>query len=200
MTQDFEALKDQMRACRICTRAERPLPHEPCPVFQLNSEARILVASQAPGNLANQSGIPFSDPSGERLRDWMGIGRDEFYDESKLAILPMGLCFPGYTPAGADKPPRKECAPAWREQALTFLPQIRVRLLIGGYAQKWHLGDGYAGSVTSTVENWRAYAPDTFVLPHPSWRNNAWLKKHPWFQDELVPELRRQVQLALSSF
>lgn len=190
-------LISEMRACRICAEAQNPLPHEPRPVFQLHPDARILVAGQAPGNLVNLSGRPFTDPSGDRLRDWMGIGPDVFYDEKKLAILPMGFCFPGYTPKGADKPPRKECAPAWRERSLTILPQIRVSLLIGGYAQNWHLGEAYAGSVTGTVENWRAFAPDVFVLPHPSWRNNAWLKKHPWFETDLLPALRSAVRSAL---
>ena len=199
MNSEFENLTAQMRACRICAQADRPLPHEPNPVFQLHPDARILVAGQAPGNLVNQSGRPFTDPSGERLRDWMGIGPEVFYDETQVAVLPMGFCFPGYTDKGADKPPRKECAPAWRKQALTILPQIRVSLLIGAYAQKWHLGDRFAGSVTSTVQNWRDYAPAQFVLPHPSWRNNSWLKKHPWFEKDLLPELRSQVQQALSS-
>ena len=187
-----------MRGCQICAEAVNPLPHPPNPVFQLHPEARILVCGQAPGNLVNQSGRPFTDPSGERLRDWIGVNSDIFYDERQLAILPMGFCFPGYTAKGADKPPRKECAPAWRDQALTILPKIRVTLLIGAYAQKWHLGAGYAGSVTETVENWRRFAPDVFVLPHPSWRNNAWLKNHPWFENELVPELKASVQSALS--
>lgn len=198
MVDDYTDLTDRMKACRICAEAANPLPHEPRPVFQVHPEARILIAGQAPGNLVNQTGRPFTDPSGERLRDWMGIGSDIFYDETKLAILPMGFCFPGYTAKGADKPPRKECAPAWREQALAILPQIRVSLLIGGYAQAWHLGASYAGRVTSTVENWRAFAPDSFVLPHPSWRNNAWLKKHPWFETDLLPELRKAVHSALS--
>ncbi|MAP96284.1 MAG: uracil-DNA glycosylase [Ponticaulis sp.] len=200
MTRPVEAedLIAEMRACRICATAPNPLPHEPRPVFQLNPEARILVCGQAPGNLVNQTGRPFTDPSGERLRDWMGIGSDVFYDDTQLAILPMGFCFPGYTAKGADKPPRKECAPAWRKQALTILPQIQLTLLIGGYAQKWHLEDRFAGKVTETVENWRDFAPDVFVLPHPSWRNNAWIKRHEWFEDELIPELRRCVRMALS--
>ena len=194
---EFQSFQKRVKACQICREVKSPLPHEPRPVFQVHPEARILVAGQAPGNLVHQSGRPFTDPSGDRLRDWMGIGSDIFYDETKLAILPMGFCFPGYTPKGADKPPRKECAPAWREQMLTFLPQIRVTLLIGGYAQAWHLRERYNGKVTETVENWRDFLPDCFVLPHPSWRNNAWLKRHEWFERDLVPELHSAVRSAL---
>ena len=195
---EIQSFLNEVRACQICRKAKSPLPHEPRPVFQVHPEARILVAGQAPGNLVHQSGRPFTDPSGDRLRDWMGIGADIFYDELKLAILPMGFCFPGYTPKGADKPPRKECAPAWREQVLTILPQIRVTLLIGGYAQAWHVGETYEGRVTDTVEKWRNFLPDCFVLPHPSWRNNAWLKRHEWFERDLIPELRSAVRSALS--
>tara|TARA_X000000950_G_scaffold108205_1_gene136464 strand:+ start:177997 stop:178653 length:657 start_codon:yes stop_codon:yes gene_type:complete len=198
MSDEISALFEKVRTCRICADAQNPLPHAPNPVFQMSPSARLLIAGQAPGNLVNISGRPFTDPSGDRLRDWMGIDSDTFYDVSKVAILPMGFCFPGYTPKGADKPPRKECASAWREQMLTILTQSRFTLLIGGYAQKWHLGDRYAGSVAGTVQNWRDYLPEYFVLPHPSWRNNAWLKKNIWFERELVPELRTYVRAALS--
>ena len=186
-----------MRACQICSEGMHPLPHPPNPVFQLHPDASVLICGQAPGNLVNQTGRPFTDPSGDRLRKWMGIGPEIFYDETRVAILPMGFCFPGYTANGSDKPPRKECAAEWREQALTILPNIRVSLLIGAYAQKWHLRKHYAGSVTQTVENWRQFAPDSFVLPHPSWRNNAWLNRHPWFEDDLLPELKNAVHSAL---
>ena len=198
MTPETCSFLNEMKACRICADVANPLPHEPNPVFQLHPDARILIAGQAPGNLVNISGRPFTDPSGSRLRDWMGIRSDVFYDKTKLAILPMGFCFPGYTQAGADKPPRKECALTWRERALTILPEIRITLLIGGYAQKWHLKDRYDGSVTGTVERWREYGPDVFPLPHPSWRNNSWLNKRKWFESELLPELRSGVRSALS--
>lgn len=195
---EFDAFCAEVRGCRVCLESKNPLPHEPRPVLQIHPEASLLIAGQAPGNLVNLSGRPFTDPSGDRLRDWMGISSDIFYDASRVAIVPMGFCFPGYTPKGADKPPRKECALTWREQMLTYLPKIRTTLLIGGYAQKWHLEDGFKGRVTDTVENWRAYAPRHFVLPHPSWRNNAWLKRHSWFETDLLPELRRAVQSALA--
>ena len=189
---------ERVRACQVCKLADNPLPHEPNPVFQLHPEARILVAGQAPGNLANQTSKPFNDPSGDRLRDWMGIAPDVFYDETRIAILPMGFCFPGYARSGGDLPPRKECALTWRKEALTYLSNVRVCLLIGGYAQSWHLGGRFAGNVTGTVENWKAYMPDVFPVPHPSWRNNSWLKKHPWFEADLLPELKSAVSRALS--
>lgn len=195
---EAELLFDEVRSCRICLHAEKPLPHEPRPVFQVNTKARILLAGQAPGNLVNQTGRPFTDPSGDRLREWLGVTPEQFYDPERFAILPMGFCFPGYDRKGGDLPPRKECALTWREQILTLLSNVRLTLLIGGYAMAWHLREGYAGSVTRTVENWECYAPSIFPLPHPSWRNNAWLKKHPWFEQELLPEMRKAVSQALS--
>ncbi|MFC6199654.1 uracil-DNA glycosylase family protein [Ponticaulis profundi] len=196
---EIQSFLARMRACELCRQAEKPLPHAPNPVFQMAPTARILVAGQAPGNLANQTTKTFNDPSGVRLRDWMGIDDDIFYDARKVAVLPMGFCFPGYAPSGGDLPPRKECAPHWRQKALDYLPNIEVTLLIGGYAQAWHLKDRYQGSVTRTVEHWQDYAPSVFPVPHPSWRNNAWLKKHPWFETDLLPELRAAIGRALSS-
>lgn len=187
-----------VRACRICAEAEKPLPHAPNPVFQFGTSAKILIAGQAPGNLANQTSKPFNDPSGVRLRAWLGVTEDQFYDPEQFAILPMGFCFPGYNPKGGDLPPRKECAPAWRSLLLSELPDLKLSILIGGYAMSWHLAGGYAGNVTRTVENWRAYAPDVFPVPHPSWRNNSWLKKHSWFEADLLPSLQARVREVLS--
>jgi uracil-DNA glycosylase len=155
----------------------------------------VLVASQAPGMRAHLSGKPFDDPSGVRLRDWMGVDEDTFWDRSKVAIVPMGFCFPGYDAAGSDIPPPKVCASIWRERALAHVGDVPVTLLIGGYAQQWHLGKG---RVTDRVRDWRARAPRIWCLPHPSWRNTAWLKRHPWFEAEALPALRTAVAEALA--
>jgi uracil-DNA glycosylase len=196
----LESLLREIRACRRCaeTPLGRPLAHEPRPVLRVSTTARLAVVGQAPGTRVHASGVPFDDPSGERLRDWMGVTPEEFYDESRIAIVPMGFCYPGQDAAGSDLPPRRECAPAWRRQLMVELPQIELMLLVGGYAQRWHLGRAVAPGVTATVENWRAILassgrPRYLPLPHPSWRNNAWIKRHPWFADELLPVLRREV-------
>lgn len=188
----------RMAACRICRDQPqgRPLPHEPRPVFQLGETARILIAGQAPGTRVHASGRPFTDPSGDRLRQWLGVSSADFYDASKFAILPMGFCFPGLSAKGADLPPRKECAPAWRQDCLDALPQIRLIVCLGGYAMAWHLRKPIGNSVDENVKNWRqglALSPMTIPLPHPSWRNNAWLKANPWFESDLLPILRREV-------
>lgn len=162
-------------------------------MLQAARSARIAIFGQAPGNLVHQTGVPFNDPSGDRLREWMGISRDAFYDQKKLAIIPMGFCFPGYDAKGGDLPPRKECARAWRARLLTALPNIETAILVGGYAQKWHLETRAAKSLTETVKAWRDFAPAYFPTPHPSWRNNAWLKKNPWFESDVLPTLRRRV-------
>ncbi|MEQ8559656.1 MAG: uracil-DNA glycosylase family protein [Henriciella sp.] len=171
----------------------------PNPIVRASQGARILVASQAPGNLADRSSRPFADPSGVRLRDWMGVSEDEFYDETRIAIAPMGFCFPGYDAKGGDLPPMKICAPTWREGLLTRLPNLELVLAIGGYAQGWHLGKAKAKTLTDTVKQWQLHLAERNVLPtpHPSWRNNGWLKKHPWFEAELVPVLRKKVRALL---
>ncbi len=202
---DTERLSRAIPACRICRDcpeggAERRLPHEPRPVAVLSARARILIAGQAPGLRVHETGIPFNDRSGDRLRDWMGIGREAFYDRSRFAILPMGFCFPGYDAKGSDLPPRRECAPEWREEAMAAMPQIELVLAIGMYAQKWHMGEASRKTLTETVRNWReSYfanrAPRILSLPHPSWRNTGWLKKNPWFEDEVLPELKRAVRI-----
>ena len=174
------------------------MSRDPRPVLQASHSARILVAGQAPGNLAANSGIPFSDPSGDRLRDWMGVTEAEFYDASRIAIVPMGFCFPGYDKNGGDIPPMKRCAEEWRSQLLDLLPNIQLTLLIGGYAQSWHLGEKAAKTLTATVQNWRDHLSEQVITtPHPSWRNNGWLKRNPWFESDLLPELRARVRLLL---
>ncbi len=143
------------------------------------------------------SGVPFTDPSGDRLRDWMGIDKDAFYDDTQIAIVPMGFCFPGLDAKGGDLPPRKECAPAWRDKVFGGLKSVELTLLVGLYSQAWHLGERRKGTVTETVNAWRSYGPALIPLPHPSWRNNAWVKKNPWFAEELLPHLKRRVSRIL---
>ncbi len=174
------------------------MTHSPNPVLQASREASILVAGQAPGNLADRTGKPFNDPSGVRLRGWMGVSDAEFYDGARIAIIPMGFCFPGNDAKGGDLPPMKACAGQWREDLLAQLPSIRVTLLVGAYAQRWHLGKLAGRSLADTVSRWREFAREgIFVTPHPSWRNNAWLRRHPWFETEVVPALRAAVRSQL---
>lgn len=194
-------LATRVRACRICVESPvgKPLPHEPRPVLQVSPTARVLIAGQAPGTKVQASGIPFDDRSGDRLRDWLGMDRDAFYDPTRLAILPMGFCFPGQDAKGSDLPPRRECAPAWRSQLMAAMPQVELVLVIGIYAQAWHLGGLRAGSLTETVENWRSIydsttQPHILPMPHPSWRNTAWIRRHPWFESDLLPLLRAEVR------
>ncbi len=194
----LEELLKQIRCCRHCAdEVENPLPHEPRPVLQLSSTARVAVFGQAPGTRVHESGRPFTDPSGDRLRDWLQMDESVFYDAAKMAIVPMGFCFPGLDAKGADKPPRKECARLWRPPLGPFLENIEVVILVGRYAQKWHLAENAKKTLTETVAHWRDYAPRFFPTPHPSWRNNAWLKKNPWFETELLPVLREKVKKAL---
>ncbi len=198
---DLDGVLARLRACRICRDMPRhgpPLPHEPRPIIQADERARILIASQAPGNRAHVKGLPFYDPSGIRLREWLGLDEAQFYDPARVAIVPMGHCFPGYDEKGGDLPPRRECAPAWREAVLGRLPQLALILTIGIHAQRYHLGPAMRPSLTETVRDWRALydrpgIPRILPLPHPSWRNNAWLRKNPWFADELLPILRKDV-------
>lgn len=185
------SLDDLVRRVRACTLCESVLPLGPRPVVQLSESSRILVVGQAPGRRVHETGLPFNDPSGDRLRQWMGVTREVFYDERKLAILPMGFCYPGKGKSG-DLPPRPECAPTWRQRLLDWLPNIGLTLVIGQYAQAWHLPDSQP-SVTENVRNWRRYWPDQVPMPHPSPRNNLWLRRNPWFESEVIPEVQRRV-------
>jgi uracil-DNA glycosylase len=189
----FTALLTDVRACTVC--AEH-LPMGPRPILQLHPSARILIAGQAPGKKVHESGVPFDDASGERLRSWLGVTREVFYDPKKVAILPMGFCFPG-TGTSGDLPPRSECAPAWRQALLSRLTHLQLTLVIGQYAMAHHL-PSETGSLTQTVQGWRQHLPACLPLPHPSPRNNIWLARNPWFEKELVPALQARVAEALS--
>lgn len=201
-----DLLRD-IRACGLCSEpsANPPLPHDPRPVLRASIKARLAIAGQAPGTRVHQSGIPFSDPSGVRLRHWMQVSDDEFYDTDRVAIIPMGFCFPGLDKNGGDLPPRRECAATWRDKLFSELPNLELILLVGGYAQKWHLGKRVKPTVTETVAHWQCYfsaskdSPRFLPLPHPSWRNTHWLKKNPWFEAEVVPVLRRDVRRLLKT-
>jgi len=197
----LKSLLKDVRKCRVCVEEDiaKPLPHDPRPIVRGTIKAKICIAGQAPGTRVHASGIPFDDPSGDRLREWLGVDRDTFYDESKFIIAPMGFCFPGLDVKGGDLPPRKECAPLWREKLFEALPNVQLTLVIGQYAQAWHLGKSRKKNLTETVTHWRDYMPKHLPIPHPSWRNNVWLKKHPWFETDVLPELRHQVSLRLTS-
>ena len=184
----FPRLLTDIRACEICAAS---LPAGPRPVLQAHPDARILIAGQAPGRRVHESGVPFDDPSGVRLRKWLGLERDAFYDPKLVAILPMGFCYPGTGKSG-DLPPRKECAPAWREELLALLSNIELTLVLGTYAQAYHL-DGGATTVTAAVKDWKSHWPDVLPLPHPSPRNQAWFKHNPWFAADVLPALRARV-------
>ena len=186
------SLLTEVRACTLC---KSHLPHGVRPVLQMHSRARVLIAGQAPGRKVHASGIPFDDASGDRLREWMGVTREVFYDPEQIAILPMGFCYPGTGKSG-DLPPRPECAPTWRDRLLRHLPRLEITLLVGQYAQEYHLGKEYS-SLTEIVKNWESYGAGLIPLPHPSPRNNIWLKRNPWFEKKLLPVLRWRVSVAL---
>lgn len=193
MSESLEALLARIRACRLC---EASLPLGPNPVLRVRAPARLLIVGQAPGLKVHESGIPWNDASGIRLRHWLGIEREAFYDEDRIAIVPMGFCYPGRGESG-DLPPRPECSATWHAQLLPRLPNVRLTLLIGHYAQQYFLGAQRGRTLTDTVRNFRAYLPATLPLPHPSPRNQLWLKANPWFEEELVPVLRGAVAEAL---
>lgn len=195
MSTDLHDFVDEIRACQLCVA---DMERAPRPILQVSEHAKILIAGQAPGNLAMESGRPFTDPSGDRLRDWLGIDETVFYDPRHVAIVPMGFCFPGYDKNGADIPPMKRCAKAWHAALFERLPQIELKILIGVYAQSWHLEGQIEKTLTATVKKWRSFLEHGIVVtPHPSWRNNAWLKRNPWFEAEVLPELRKRVQSLL---
>lgn len=202
MAESLADLLQRVRSCRACVEDPRgkPLAHAPRPVLQASAAAPVLIAGQAPGVRVHASGRPFTDPSGARLREWLGVDEAAFYDPRRFAILPMGFCFPGHDKAGGDLPPRPECAPLWRAQLMARLPAIRLIVCLGSHAMRWHMGAAHAGSVDGTVRGWRAglqLSPAVVPLPHPSWRNSGWLKRNPWFAEELIPELRRRIAAAL---
>jgi uracil-DNA glycosylase len=192
---NLAALLHEIRTCRIC---EAHLPHGPRPVLHASATARLCIVSQAPGLRVHETGLSFNDRSGDRLREWMGIDRAAFYDDSRIAIAAMAFCFPGYDANGHDRPPRRECASTWRTRLFAALPEFRLTLLVGRHAQAWHLGTRAKASLNETVRAWREYAPRYIALPHPSWRNTGWLKKNPWFDEELLPCLRERVARLLS--
>ena len=195
MATDLESYIEQIRACRLCADEMDRFPN---PILQAGRSARILVVGQAPGNLADVTCKPFNDPSGVRLRDWMDVSDAEFYDPERIALAPMGFCFPGYDSKGGDRAPMKRCAATWREGLLKRLPQIELTLLVGSYAQAWHLGPRRKKTLTETVRSWRDYHSERiFTLPHPSWRNTSWLRKNPWFEAGVLPVLRAEVRSAL---
>ncbi len=181
------ALAGEIRACRVCAAH---LPLGPRPVFRASATARLLIVSQAPGTKVHETRLSFNDPSGDRLRAWLKLGRETFYDETCIAIVPMGLCYPGRLPNGGDAPPRPECAPLWHERLLALMPEIRLTLLVGSYALTHALG---RGAMTEQVRGFRAYLPRYFALPHPSWRTTAWERRNPWFGEDVLPALRLAV-------
>jgi uracil-DNA glycosylase len=187
-------LQRRIAACRLCAPrfAATATAHAPRPVAWFAPTARLLIAGQAPGLRVHEAGRPFADPSGDRLRDWLGLDADAFYDRDRVAIVPMAFCFPGYDGKGADLPPPPICARTWRAEVIASLPRVQLTVLVGGYAHRWHLGA--RGGVTETVRGWRDHAPAVFALPHPSWRNTAWLKRNPWFAEELLPVLRIRIR------
>lgn len=188
----LHSLLVEVRSCTICADH---LPLGPRPVVQMHEAARILIAGQAPGRRVHETGLPFNDPSGDRLRNWLGISRDVFYDETRVALVPMGFCYPGTGKSG-DMPPRPECAAAWRSALLSRLKNVELTLAIGRYAHAYHLHDRGA-TLTESVRNWRKYWPQLVPLPHPSPRNNLWLKRNPWFEQEIVPALQSRVSAVL---
>jgi uracil-DNA glycosylase len=195
MTKLDRLLKD-VRACTLCAKH---LAHKPRPVLRASASARLMIIGQAPGTKVHESGVPWDDRSGDRLREWLGIDRGTFYDESKIAIVPMGFCFPGQDKKGGDLPPRPECAPEWHPKLLPLMPKVELTLLIGQYAQRRYLGDDMHETLTGTVKAWKDFQPKFLPLPHPSWRNTGWLKQNPWFGKSLLPELRRRVAKLLKA-
>jgi uracil-DNA glycosylase len=183
-------------ACRACAS---DLPHEPRPVVRVFPETRLLICGQAPGRRVHESGLPFDDRSGDRLRGWLGIDRDAFYGDRRIGVAAMAFCFPGTNPKGGDYPPPPRCAELWRRPLLAALPRVALTLLVGGYAQRWTLPESRGRTMTETIAAWRDTLPDMIPLPHPSWRNTAWLKRNPWFEDEVVPYLRLRVAEMLAA-
>jgi uracil-DNA glycosylase len=192
MTETIAQAAAAARACRVC---EAVLPLGPRPVFRISATARLLIIGQAPGTKVHATGIPWNDPSGDRLRAWLQMSRETFYDERRIAIVPMGLCYPGRLPNGGDAPPRPECAPLWHKRLIDRMPRIRLTLLVGGYAQTYVVG---RGAMTDRVRAFREMPPQYFPLPHPSWRTTAWERRNPWFTAEALPALRQAIAVAFA--
>ena len=186
----------EIAACRACAGE---LPHEPRPVVMVSPKTRLLICGQAPGRRVHESGVPFTDPSGDRLRQWMGVDAETFYGRPEIGVAAMAFCYPGTAPKGGDYPPPPRCAELWRARLLAALPRMELTLLVGGYAQGWTLGDRVRVNMTETVRAWRDYSPGFLPLPHPSWRNTGWLKRNPWFEAEVAPYLRQRVRAILQS-
>ncbi len=193
--ESLEKVLREARACRVCAPH---LPLGPRPVLRAAAGARVLIVGQAPGTRVHHTGIPWNDPSGDRLRQWLAVERKTFYDVTRIAIAPVGFCYPGRDPRGGDLPPRPECAPLWQPRLLAALPRLELILLVGGHAQAYYLGKTRKASMTETVAAFRDCLPRHFPLPHPSWRNTAWLKRNAWFETELLPELRARVHALLA--
>lgn len=191
----LDALLEDIRACRACAGE---LAHAPRPVVHVFPETRLLICGQAPGRRVHESGLPFTDPSGDRLRSWLGIDSATFYSDRRIGVAAQAFCFPGTDPKGGDYPPPRRCAQLWRPRLLDQLGEVELTLLVGGHAQVWALGDRARASMTDTVRAWRDYAPDILPLPHPSWRNTGWLKRNPWFEAEVTPYLRERVGAILA--
>ena len=192
---DLNAVLAEIRACRACAGE---LAHEPRPVVMVAPETRLLICGQAPGRRVHESGAPFTDASGDRLRDWMGVDSDTFYGDPRIGVAAQAFCYPGTAMGGGDHPPPKRCAQLWRPRLLAALPRMELTLLVGGHAQAWALGERMKPTMTATVAAWREYLPDILPLPHPSWRNTAWLRRNPWFEAEVVPYLRGRVRAMLA--
>lgn len=197
MTADDSTFETAIAAARACTICARELPLGPRPVLLVRPTSRLLIVSQAPGTRVHETGLPFNDRSGDRLRDWLGIDRDTFYGHPHLGIMPVGLCYPGADAKGGDKPPIRVCAPTWHPRIRPLLTEVRLTLLVGSYAQAFYLGTRRRNSMTETIAAWRDYLPEFLPLPHPSWRNTAWLRRNPWFDRDVLPLLRRHVRALL---
>jgi uracil-DNA glycosylase len=192
----LDAVLADIRACRACAEE---LAHEPRPVVRVSAHTRLLICGQAPGRRVHESGLPFDDPSGDRLRGWLGVDRETFYGHPAIGVAAMAFCYPGTSPKGGDYPPPARCAALWRAALLAQLPKVELTLLVGGYAQRWALGARMGPSMTATVQAWRGFGPAVLPLPHPSWRNTAWLRRNPWFEDEVEPYLRARVAAMLAT-
>ena len=194
MTATLDSILADIRRCKAC---EAHLPHPPRPVLQAGRSALLVIIGQAPGSKAHESGVPWRDQSGDRLRDWTGLNEATFYDPSRVALIPMGFCYPGAA-NGADLPPRSECAPLWHTRLLHLLPEVRLTLLVGIHAQDYYLRDRTKATMTETVRNFESSGPGRFPLPHPSWRSTGWMRRNPWFEAEVLPTLRLNVRSALA--